>query len=77
MKTIEICTNHHKFHILCIKSYNTTGEGVFKCPMCTEEVTAEAKETIKEYSPLKTTEGGSRKTRRNKKRKLKSRRYRK
>jgi len=76
METTEICMNHHKFHIVCIKAYSKHVTGKFNCPMCRAEVLPFARKIIKEYSPIEFTEGGSRKTRRYRK-KPKTKKHRK
>ena len=60
-KTIEICSNHHSFHMLCIQEHIKEHN---KCPLCREVLTKDIIKEIKDYKLLNDVKrGGSRKKR--------------
>lgn len=71
-KTIEICSNHHSFHMLCIQEHIKEHN---KCPLCREVLTKDIIKEIKDYKLSNDVKrGGSRKKRHT--RNLKTQKYR-
>ena len=79
-KAIEVCSNHHRFHMICMKRHmeqyiKTHDESSFDCPLCRKRITEDVKNKLKDYiPPSDIIEGGSKKKHR---RKSKTRKYRK
>jgi len=75
-KTMEVCSNHHRFHMICMKDYiELRHEHSLSCPLCREPLREDVLTKLKNYrAPTNLVRGGSKKKNRRKSTTMKYRR---